>query len=187
MPRSAKKKNTRAKTTKKRTKPRSFFSKYQKSIIICVVFILLLGGFSIYHTVQSQKPLSVPSVIDYRSARLDAYFTKYNMPLVGYGDRFVAVADKCDMDWRLLPAIAVRESSGGKRMQYNNPFGWGGAHIPFSDINDAIDVVAANLCGNNPNTDQWYSTTSTYKKLYYYNGTVVPTYPKEVQWIMEQF
>lgn len=187
MPRSAQKKTVRTKTTKKRPKSRSFFSRHYKTLIGAILCVSMVSGFGIYYIVKSQQPVAIALPPDERPTRIDAYFSKYNMPMAGYGARLVAAADECGIDWRLLPAIAVRESTGGKRMQYNNPFGWGGAHIPFSDINDAIDVVATNLCGNNPNTDQWYSTTSTYKKLYYYNGTVVPTYPKEVQWIMEQF
>lgn len=185
MPKKVSPKRAKKKTSTKH-KRRSFFSTYRKSIIVSAVSIVLLGGFSLYHTVKSQAIPYVP-LPDYRGARIDAYFKKYNMPLAGYGEQFVAVADTCDMDWRLLPAIAVRESSGGKRMQLNNPFGWGGAHIPFTDINHAIEVVGANLCGHNPKTARWYSTTSTQRKLYYYNGTVITTYPKEVQWIMEQF
>jgi len=124
---------------------------------------------------------------DTRITRLNTYFAKYDMPLEGHGSTFVQTADTCGMDWRLLPAIAVRESSGGKHMQRNNPFGWGSAEIPFTDIDDAIRGVGYNLCGFNTNTAKWYGTTSTEKKLYYYNGTVLPTYPDEVMWIMDQF
>lgn len=124
---------------------------------------------------------------DYRPDRIESYFSRHDMPLSGHGQIFVDVADHYDLDWRLLPAIAVRESSGGKHMQLNNPFGWGSAKIPFVTLDDAIWEVGRNISGNNTNTARYYSTTSTYKKLYYYNGTVAPTYPDEVIWIMEQF
>jgi len=125
--------------------------------------------------------------IDERATRLETYFKKYNMPLAAYSKTFIEVADTCDMDWRLLPAIGVQESSGGKRMQYNNPFGWGGAKIPFTNLDEAIRVVGGHLCGTTSSTAKWYSTTSTQEKLYYYNGTVNSHYPDEVMWIMEQF
>lgn len=158
-----------------------YYRRHAMSAILCLLAIVCFAAYMIMYT-QITTPTG-----DDRAMRLDAYFTKYHMPLAGYGPSFIAVADECGMDWRLLPAIAVRESSGGKHMQFNNPFGWGGAHIPFEDINHAIRVVAANLCGDNPKTARYYATPSIQKKLYYYNGTVIPSYPKEVMWIMKQF
>jgi hypothetical protein len=160
------------------------FTRIQKYSAVIFFCVLILFGAGFYHSTQSYTHVPLP---DDRPHRIDTYFSERAMPLSGYGDRFVAVADACDMDWRLLPAIAIRESSGGKRMQYNNPFGWGGANIPFESIDQAIEEVGKNLCGNNPRTARWYSTPSIEKKLYYYNGTVIPSYPKEVMWIMKQF
>ncbi|MBU1896050.1 hypothetical protein KJ641_04250 [Patescibacteria group bacterium] len=151
------------------------------TLLVILLFILIIGLIT-YYILTLPEPL-----IDDRPLRIEAYFEKYNMPLAGHGQTFVDVADTCEIDWRLLPAIAVQESTGGKFMQLNNPFGWGGAQIPFESIDDAIREVGYHLCGFNSSTDQWYSTTSTYKKLYYYNGTVAPTYPNEVIWIMDQF
>ena len=107
------------------------------------------------------------------------------MPLAGHGMDFVRAAEKYNLDWRLLPAIGVRESSGGKRLMNNNPFGWGSAEIPFVDFKEAIEVVAMNLGGGNPNTARYYKDADTKKKLWYYNGTVIPSYPAEVIDIME--
>ena len=36
------------------------------------------------------------------------------MPLFGMGMKMCKEAEKNELDWRLLPAIAVRESTGGK-------------------------------------------------------------------------
>jgi hypothetical protein len=123
--------------------------------------------------------------VDDRAERIDAYFSKRNMPLAGYGEQFVKMADKCDIDWRLLPAIGVRESSGGKFQYNNNPFGWGSAKIRFKDFSQAIDVVSDNLCGLNDATAKYYKDKTTYQRLWYYNGTVIPSYPQEVIDIME--
>lgn len=147
------------------------------------VYMLLIGClfvFIIFVISYAPKP-------DPRIKRIDSYFAKYTMPLEGHGNTFVEAADRCDMDWRLLPAIAVRESTGGKRMIHNNPFGWGSAQIPFENFDEAIREVGWNLCGLNSSTAKWYATTSTYEKLYWYNGTVLHTYPDEVLWIMDQF
>ena len=120
-----------------------------------------------------------------KAERIDAYFAKRSMPLSGHGMEFVIAAEKYNIDWRLLPAIGVRESSGGLHLMNNNPFGWGSAKIPFTDFSEAIEVVAMNLGGGNPNTARYYKDADTKKKLWYYNGTVIPSYPAEVIDIME--
>src|SRR3989338_7032956 len=47
-----------------------------------------------------------------RAEKIDSYFRNRNMPLEGYGFKLVKEAQKYELDWRLMPAIAVRESSG---------------------------------------------------------------------------
>ena len=37
------------------------------------------------------------------------------MPLLGLGKKMVIEAEKNNLDWRLLPAISVIESTGGKK------------------------------------------------------------------------
>jgi hypothetical protein len=154
-----------------------FLKKWKYFILVIILYVISI----LLYTIFSPAPLP-----DDRPGRIDAYFSKHDAPLAGHGQTFVDAADTCGMDWRLLPSIAMQESTGGKRMQLNNPFGWGSAEIPFQSIDEAILGVGHNLCGFNTNTAKWYSTTSTQKKLYYYNGTVAPSYPAEVMWIMEQ-
>lgn len=175
-----------AKSKKKLVKKKKRHSKYPvgKQRIWQPFFVALVVG--IVSTLLYQLFFPSPPAPDQRPGRIDAYFYRHNAPLAGYGKLFVQAADTCGMDWRLLPAIAMRESTGGKRMQLNNPFGWGSAEIPFSSIDDAILGVGKHLCGHVTSTAKWYSTTSTERKLYFYNGTVLPSYPKEVLWIMDQ-
>lgn len=132
------------------------------------------------------KVLGTGAVIDHRPELIDEYFKSKNMPLAGYGKKFVDEADKNNIDWRLLPAISVKESSGGKHMCKNNPFGWASCRTTFASIDEAIETVARNLGGNNPKTAPYYSG-DTRSKLYYYNGTVEPLYPDRVITIMGQF
>lgn len=120
-----------------------------------------------------------------RAAALDSYFAKYQMPLEGYGLKLVREAEKNHIDWRLMAAIAVRESSGGKHQCGNNPFGWGSCKINFDSIDEAVEIVALNLGGGNPRTKAYYKG-DTREKLLHYNGKVIPPYPEEVLWIMER-
>jgi hypothetical protein len=136
---------------------------------------------------QESDDENVDIVRQDRVDRINKYFEKRNMPLAGYGEDFVAVAEKCDIDWRLLPAIGVRESSGGKNQYNNNPFGWGSAKIKFKNFSDAISNVGEHLCGLRDATEKYYKDKTTYQKLWYYNGTVIASYPAEVIEIMEMF
>ena len=116
---------------------------------------------------------------------IDNYFYERSMPLEGYGMKMVLEAEKNNLDWRLLPAIALRESSGGKYACDQNPFGWASCKDDFESFDDAIETVAWNLGGNNPNTDQYYSGDIR-KKLFHYNGSVIRKYPDQVLRIMEK-
>jgi len=123
---------------------------------------------------------------DTRAARIDAYFARFSLPLTGYGAQFVAVADKYNLDWRLLPAIGMRETTGGKFACHNNPFGWGSCKIKFTSFANAIDHVGMHLGGEHINTDQYYKNRTSEEKLHYYNGTVIKTYVREVVKIMDR-
>lgn len=122
-----------------------------------------------------------------RAERLNTYFAKRDMPLAGYGEQFVRVADTYKLDWRLLPAIGVRESSGGKHLMNKNPFGWGSAKIPFKDFDEAIVEVTKHLAGAYPSTAKYYKDKTLERKLWYYNGSVMPAYTGEVIAIMNKF
>ncbi len=124
-----------------------------------------------------------------KAQAIDAYFKKYDMPLVGTGMKMVLEAEKNDIDWRLLPAIAVRESTGGKfacKKVTNSFFGWGSCKINFQSRDHAIEVVAKNLGGNNPNTDHFYAGKTVKEILQKYNPpSIVPEYAPQVMKIMD--
>lgn len=120
-----------------------------------------------------------------RAQKIDTYFADRDMPLEGYGAKLVKAAEKYDLDWRLLPAIAIKESTGGRFACGYNPFGWGSCKVKFKSFDAAIETVARNLGGANPATEQYYKNTTTKQKLHQYNGTVVPTYTAGVLKFMD--
>ncbi len=127
------------------------------------------------------------SVREERALKIDTYFKERSMPLTGKGMQFVLVAEKYGLDWNLLPAIAVRESSGGKHDCGYNPFGWGSCKLHnFKSYDEAIDTLGRHLGGAKQSTSRYYAGKTSAEKLYYYNGTVLPTYPDEVMEIMER-
>jgi hypothetical protein len=121
-----------------------------------------------------------------KAAKIDAYFSENGMPLAGYGMEMVTEAEKHNIDWRLIPAIAIRESTGGlhqcKSVSFS-PFGFGSCKISFKSYNDAIANLATNLGGDNPNTAKHYDGKDTNGILATYN-TVIPGYTAQVKAIM---
>lgn len=126
--------------------------------------------------------------IESEAESIDTYFASRNMPLVGTGMTMVKEAYLNNLDWRLLPAIAVRESTGGKNacgsVKYN-PFGWNSCKTGFNSYDDAIATVAENLGGNNPNTASSYTGKTIKQILQAYNPPyVAPRYASQVMAIM---
>jgi hypothetical protein len=128
--------------------------------------------------------VSIQDLRQERADKIDAYYGRYDLPLTGYGMKMVLASEKYGVDWNLIPAIAMRESTGGKFACYNNPFGWGSCKIKYNSFDEAIEAIARNLGGANSRTSYYYAGKTTAEKLYYYNGTVIASYPKEVMKIM---
>ena len=123
-----------------------------------------------------------------KAEAIDAYFKERGMPLHGTGMKMVEEAEKNGLDWRLVAAIAVRESTGGKfecKKATFNAFGWGSCKINFNSDEHAIETVARNLGGNNPKTAHHYAGKTTIQILRAYNPpSIVPRYAEQVISIM---
>ncbi len=73
-----------------------------------------------------------------------SFFHWYKSPLEKYAVEFVHASEYYNIDYRLLPAISIVESSGGKYLfRPNNPFGWG--NNGYKSFKDAIWDVARGL------------------------------------------
>ncbi|MEK7140774.1 MAG: hypothetical protein AAB815_03240 [Patescibacteria group bacterium] len=142
------------------------------------------GGLLAYNQALDQKA----EILSIKAEAVDAYFKARNMPLFGTGMQMVAEAEKNNLDWRLLAAIAVRESTGGKfdcKKVGNNPFGWGSCKISFKSNAEAIETVGRNLGGNNPKTANHYADKTTIQILRAYNPpSIIPRYAEQVISIM---
>ena len=146
-------------------------------------------GLVTFNKATDPEAGSNPQVLKARAEAIDAYFAERGMPLKGMGEKMVEEAIKNDLDWRLLPAIAVRESTGGKhecKRVPNNAFGWGSCKISFKSNEQAIETVARNLGGNNPNTARHYDEKTVIEILRAYNPpSIVPKYAEQVMAIMD--
>ena len=98
---------------------------------------------------------------DVRAKILKSYLEKNNSPLAEHADAFVENADKYDLDWRLVAAIAGNESGFGLHIPYSsyNAWGWGvyGTNVHyFSSWEDGIETVSKNL--REKYMDRWGAT-----------------------------
>ena len=67
--------------------------------------------------------------------------------LASYSNYIVEVSDKYGLDFRLIPAIAMKESGGGDAVRSNsfNAWGFGNGRSNFNSWEEAIDIVGKTL------------------------------------------
>lgn len=84
---------------------------------------------------------------DSRADSLTAYFAAKGSPFTPYAQNFIEVADRYELDWTLLPAIANLESQLGKQIPGGsfNPYGWNNGAFRFVSWENANEVVASGL------------------------------------------
>lgn len=117
---------------------------------------------------------------DPRALRLHRYFQMLHCPVSNMAEDFVHASDDNHLDWRLLPAIAVIESGGGKAYINNNIFGWGvGGPILFPSIRAGLNLVAFKL-----GRSSLYSHLDVPGKLRIYNPDA--SYPGKVIDVMNR-
>lgn len=115
---------------------------YFASIPFLVIFLILTSLFFKYgkegyiarqtHQLRYQalpetteKSSVSLGVEDGRIQNLDEFFAKYNSPLEGHATTIVEEADKHNIDYRLLPAIAMQESTLCKKIIEDSHNCWG--------------------------------------------------------------
>ncbi len=85
-----------------------------------------------------------------REEKLRNFFSKYNSPLADSAETFVAIADKYNIDYRLLPAISGVESTFCRNIIQGtyNCYGWGiygNNVIYFDSFDDGIQKVGQGI------------------------------------------
>lgn len=129
-----------------------------KRTIIVVLFALLfiLSPKSVFAqsktagmSAMAINPITVVKV-DNRAKALKAYLDQTNSPLADHAQTFVDQADKYDIDWKLVAAIAGLESGYGEHIPYQsyNAWGWGvyGTNvINFTSWDDGIETLSKGI------------------------------------------
>ncbi len=110
------------------------------------------SSFKLYTALPKSEILLTGDIThaDARAKIIENFFKNYKSPLSIYSDIFITVADNYQLDWQLLPAIAMQESNGGKKVIKDsyNPFGYGiygSLVIRFNSWEEAIERVGRAL------------------------------------------
>ena len=112
----------------------------------------------------TNMPSDAAPVRDPRIVKLHGFLSKLSCPIAGMAEDFIRAADANQLDWRLLPSIALIESGGGKAYRNNNIFGWNQGKQSFASIKSGIELVAFKL-GRSP----LYKRHDSLGKLRIYN------------------
>jgi hypothetical protein len=116
---------------------------------------------------------------DPRFARLERFFRRYRCPMPQPVADYLRAADGYGLDYRLLPAVSIRETLCGVQETRNNRWGYHPGRQSFPSIEAGVDYVARQLAENPA-----YKGKTLRDKLFTYNPR--PAYPEEVQRIMRQ-
>lgn len=116
---------------------------------------------------------------------------KYKFAQPYDAEEYISAADRNNIDYRLLVAISLAESSGCKHYLYNNCWGFGSASglVHFTSFAEGIDYISGKL------TKSPYAGKSDFQiaQVYgphdnYVNGKYLPskTYASRVQGYINQ-
>jgi hypothetical protein len=138
------------------------------------------AGLVVYSNSAVNLPdLSFRPFPDARFDRLERFFQRYNCPEPQPIVDYLRAADGYGLDYRLLPALSIRETHCGIQDTRNNHWGYHPGRQAFGSVEEGIDFVAQQLALNPP-----YEGKTIEEKLFVYNP--LPAYPKEVMRIMRQ-
>lgn len=101
---------------------------------------VVISGLAIFSPVLHGAPVECAQ--DDRCTTLKSFFKKHGSPLHAKAAAFLEAADEHKLDWRLLPGIAMVETSGGKHGRPNNVFGWNSGRTGFKSVEAGIQYVA---------------------------------------------
>jgi hypothetical protein len=120
-----------------------------------------------------------PPAPDPRIARLERFFHIYHCPEPYHVSDYLRAADDYQLDYRLLPAVSVRETLCGIAAVENNWWGFHNGTEGFPSIEAGIDFMAHRLAEH-----PYYKGKTLQQKLFTYNPR--PAYPGEVARIMQK-
>lgn len=140
-------------------------------LLFLLAFVLVMSAAFMTATTKTttkkiETHLQVPSV-DPRIENLTRFFDHYHGS-TAYINDYLNAADKNQIDYRLLPAISIAESSGGKHACGFNWWGWNSCKGDnFSSVAQGIQFVSGQLANGH-----YYKGKTIEQKLHAYNPNV---------------
>ena len=122
---------------------------------------------------------TLAATFDRRTPRLEAFFHAHNCPQPLLVQDYLTAADAYSIDYRLLPAVSVRESTCGQFARLNNRWGWDSARTGFASLARGVHYIARQLA-----TGHVYRGKSLDEKLRAYNPN--PLYSNEIRKLMRE-
>lgn len=147
--------------------------------VLAVRGLLVVSGLQLAHSVGSVGQQFVPPTQeeDNRVLILKTFLEEQQSPASHLASEFLKAADRHNLDWRLLPSLAVVESGAGRTCENNNIFGWDSGRAAFATIEEGIHYVASRLANSNLYRDKQLDEI-----LLTYNP--YPDYPARVKSVM---
>ena len=150
-------------------------SKHFKSMktAMCAMASLMFAVSAYGNTTTGSSPV----LRDDRYDRLESFFQSFGCPTPHYVEEYLGAADSNAIDYRLLPAISVLESTCGLYQRLNNRWGWDSARKGFSSFRAGLLYIARQLAQG-----RYYRNKSLEEKVHMYNPN--PEYARMVRKLM---
>ncbi len=116
---------------------------------------------------------------DARYDKLKTFFQSFGCPAPYYVKEYVTAADTYSIDYRLLPAISVVESTCGLYQRQNNRWGWDSGRRAFGSVAEGLRYIASQLA-----LGHFYRSKTLEEKVHTYNPD--PRYARKVKMLMRK-
>ena len=136
-----------------------------------------IGALTLVVSAHGSATVGSPTLPDDRYDKLESFFQSYGCPAPHYVNEYLGAADSYAIDYRLLPAISVVESTCGVYQRLNNRWGWDSARKGFSSFLTGLHYIARQLAEG-----RFYRNKSLDEKVRMYNPN--PQYGQLVRKLM---
>ena len=165
----------------------------KSSSLLLLLALLLFAGLLLVSPSHTTEPRDSffdnlrlqhqASVERHKHQSLSRFFKYYHCPDIAYQliNDFLYAADKNNLDYRIIPAVFLQESSCGKHYpeDTNNVLGWESARKTFATIPECIGFVAERFANG-----RYYQGKSLIQKLLAYNPN--PAYGPKILKLMAE-
>lgn len=140
------------------------------------LLVVLASGACAFANTVAESSLTTE---DKRHERLETFFQSFGCPAPHHVKEYVGTADNFAIDYRLLPAISVLESTCGIHQRLNNRWGWDSARKGFASFRAGLEYIARQLAEG-----RYYKGKTLEEKVYMYNPK--PEYVVQVKKLMRK-